>query len=73
MLVAAQNGLKSIVQVLLDYGADVNAANKKGNTPLHFAHAYGFAKLAAFLMKNGADDSLQNVDGLTCYEGLSIN
>ena len=71
MLVAAQNGLKGMAKVLLNAGADLNCVNSKGNTALHFCFAYGFAKLAAFLMKNGADDNIRNHEGMLCYDGLS--
>ena len=31
----------------------------------------GFDELAEYLQSKGADDSLRNADGLTCYEGLN--
>jgi hypothetical protein len=34
--------------------------------------AYGFEDLATYLMSKGADDSLKNGSGLTCYEGLTL-
>lgn len=39
---------------------------------LHYAYAYGFEDMATYMMEKGADDSLVNADGLTCYEGLSL-
>ena len=72
LLVAAQNGLKGMAKIILLADADINASNSKLNTALHFCHAYGFVKLATFLMKQGADDTIQNIEGLTCYEGLSM-
>jgi hypothetical protein len=42
-----------------------------GQTVLHYAFAYGFEELARYLMDKGADDSLKNGSGLTCYEGLT--
>lgn len=42
----------------------------KGQTALHFAHAFRYQEVADFLVKNGADDALLNDFGLTCYEGL---
>ena len=29
-------------------------------------------ELAEYLISKGADDSILNADGLTCYEGLSM-
>ena len=45
--------------------------NLNGNTILHYAYEYKFEELAEYLKEKGADDSLLNADGLTCYEGLS--
>ena len=39
---------------------------------LHYAQAYGFEELFDYFMSKGADDSLKNSDGLTCYEGLGM-
>jgi hypothetical protein len=44
--------------------------NLNGETVLHFAYAYGFDELGDYLKTKGADDSILNIDGLTCYEGL---
>ena len=42
-----------------------------GCTALHYAHAYGHgATLGEYLVSKGADDSVTNQEGLTCYEGL---
>ena len=38
---------------------------------LHYAYAYGFEDLAQYFVVKGADDSLKNGSGLTCYEGLT--
>lgn len=51
-------------------GADLNKVNLNGETVLHFAYAYGFDELGDYLKTKGADDSILNIDGLTCYEGL---
>lgn len=42
-----------------------------GQTALHFCFAYHFEELGQYLLSKGADDSILNADGLTCYEGLS--
>ena len=52
------------------YGADVNAANNKRNTALHFAVQYGFDALADFLVEKGANRDARNDDGRTPHEGL---
>lgn len=40
-------------------------------TALHYAYSYGFESLGEYLISKGADDSITNADGLTCYEGLN--
>ena len=42
-----------------------------GNTVLHYCYFYNFEELAEYLKSHGADDSLLNSDGLTCYEGIN--
>ena len=47
--------LQSCAQVLLDHGAQVNAATKKGVTVLHYVAERGKLQLVEFLLENGAD------------------
>ena len=53
-------------------GADINKQNLSGETVLHYVYAYGFEELGEYLKSKGADDTLTNIDGLTCYEGLHV-
>jgi ankyrin repeat protein len=71
LIVACQNGLEDIVQLLLRFGADPNISNNKGNTCLHYCFAYGFTTLSDILIRSGADEFKVNREGLTCYEGLT--
>ena len=53
--VACQNGSKKIARVALRFGADINAVNHAGNTPLYFAMKYGFGNtLGQWLIGKGA-------------------
>eukprot|EP01028_Stygiella_incarcerata_P011069 TRINITY_DN607_c0_g1_i1.p2 TRINITY_DN607_c0_g1~~TRINITY_DN607_c0_g1_i1.p2 ORF type:complete len:395 (+),score=125.73 TRINITY_DN607_c0_g1_i1:1694-2878(+) len=70
LIIAAQNGHKAMMKLCLRKKADINAQNKKGQTPLHFAFAYGYSDLGEWLLSKGADDTIRNMSGLTCYEGL---
>lgn len=70
LLLAAQQGSKRMCKFLLRRGANMNAQNLAGNTVLHFCFTYSHTELGKYLMDRGADDSILNVDGLTCYEGL---
>ena len=71
--IAVQNGNKRIAKLCLRRGANINISTNNGQTVLHYAYAYGFESLADYLKSKGADDTILNVDGLTCYEGLSLN
>ncbi|KAF1332103.1 Acyl-coa-binding domain-containing protein 2, partial [Globisporangium splendens] len=52
--------------------ANVNHRNAQGNTPLHFAMAYDAdGTLGEYLIARGADDTIENVFGLTPYDGLT--
>lgn len=69
--ISAQNGHKRVAKLLLRNGAAINTQNSHGQTVLHFAFAYNFTDLGEYLVSKGADDSLLNESGLTCYEGLN--
>ncbi len=52
----------STVEALLEHGADINARDNNGNTPLHYAND---GNTTRFLIKNGADYQLKNNHGQT--------
>jgi len=69
--VACQNGHKRSAKAVLRRGADINARNYRGNTPLHFCFTYGYGDtLGEYLISKGADPTIRNNDGVTCYEGI---
>jgi ankyrin repeat protein len=71
LIVASQNGLKRMAKLALRRGCDIDARNLKGNTALHFCHAYGYgAGLGAYLVDKGADESARNLAGFLPHEGL---
>lgn len=71
LLLAAQQGSKRMVKFLLRRGANLDWQNTSGNTAMHYCYAYNNASLGDYLKTRGANDGLLNVDGMTCYEGLS--
>ncbi len=74
LLVAAQQGNKRMIKMLLRRRAEINAQNGNGSSVLHFCFQHGRHKLAEYLKSKGADDTLVNSQGITCYEaGLSEN
>jgi hypothetical protein len=65
---AAYYGDLEMVQVLLDYGVDVNAQNGIGDTPLDYASSNGHrndAGVARLLIAHGADPNSRNMGGFT--------
>jgi len=71
LLVAVQNGHRKMIDFLIRRKCNVNHTNINGNSPLHFALAYDkTGQIAEFLIEKGADDTIENNHGLTCYDGL---
>lgn len=58
------------LQALITAGADVNAKNSRGNTPLHGAVISGRPKLVDFLLAAGADVNARNTFGETPMHGI---
>lgn len=71
LLYACQNGNAKIAKFLANKGANLNHQNKQGQTAAHYAIAYQFFDLSAWLFENGADDTIENKFGLTPYDGLN--
>ena len=70
LAVACQNGHKRLTRAMLKRGADINAQNRRGQSPLHYCFAFGHLELGDYLISKGADDTATNCYGLTAYEGL---
>lgn len=69
LILAAQQGSKRLCKLLLRRGANINRQNAiSGNTCLHFCYAFSHKELAKYLISKGADDTILNAAGFTCYE-----
>ncbi|CAK4608446.1 unnamed protein product [Aphanomyces euteiches] len=74
LILAAQNNLLKVAQFLVSKGANPNHQNKQGQTAGHYAMAYNFFDLGAWLLdpdKGGGRDDLANIYGLSAYDGLN--
>ena len=54
-----------LVQLLIKHKAQIDAKNKHGNTPLHFAAFHGHADIAEYLLDNKASIESTNNNGNT--------
>jgi ankyrin repeat protein len=50
-----------MASLILDYGADINAENKKGTTALDYCDNYHFDKLGDWFVQNGGDNGPTNI------------
>ena len=57
---AVRNGHVKIASLLLKYGAMWDQADSSGNSPLHYAAAYGWQSCMELLIKTGADINAEN-------------
>ncbi len=55
----------SVLRLLLERGADVNARIRDGRTSLHAASVYGVLEAVRLLLEHGADVEVKNNDGKT--------
>jgi ankyrin repeat protein len=66
---ASDNESPEVITVLLDAGANVNARNDSGGTPLHMAAKYNEnPEVIIVLLDAGADGTAVNEDGLTPFD-----
>lgn len=70
---AAVKGQASIMRMLLEARAPVDACDDPGNTPLHYACERGGARVAWLLLEGGADAVAKNNFGRTPRHFVGIN
>jgi ankyrin repeat protein len=66
--IAAGRGALDDMEVLMDAGANVNAAGDLGNTPLHDAALLGQTQAALLLLRRGARTDIRNEFGETAAD-----
>ncbi|KAK4210099.1 ankyrin repeat-containing domain protein [Rhypophila decipiens] len=65
LIEAARRGYTEVVQVLFDYGVDINASDKMGQTALHHAAAKGHTTIVQQLLTYGAKVNCVNLQHQT--------
>mmetsp|Transcript_17158 Transcript_17158/g.38603 ORF Transcript_17158/g.38603 Transcript_17158/m.38603 type:complete len:299 (+) Transcript_17158:87-983(+) len=71
LTIACQNGNKRVAKGVLRRGANINARNHRGNTPLHYCYHYGYGdSLGQYLMSKGADADARNNAGRAVEQGI---
>lgn len=69
---AAAGGNRKMVELLVGKGASINAINKDGKSPLHYAASKGYNTIVKILLECHADVTLQS-KGLTARDMASKN
>ena len=70
---AAGRGYMGVVRLLIESGAEKNAASDSGKTALHYAALNGHLEVAQFLLDVGADQRAKYVDGRTTWRLKSVD
>jgi ankyrin repeat protein len=73
LVTAIRNGDDSAIRKLLDGGADVNARDVAGNTPLILAAFYAGPECVELLLKRGAEVNAANKAGVTAMIRAATN
>lgn len=63
LYVAAECGNDPCVNILADFGAQLDIGDLRGTRPLHVAAAYGYVKVLRTLVDRGADGMTPNDEG----------
>ena len=65
LMIAADKGDKPMVELLLHYGADLNAKNDDGEVALHYAALDGYTDIVQILLDHNADVNVKSEIGMT--------
>ena len=62
LVIAARENAQATVRALIERGADLNQTSANGTTPLVAAILNGHNDLASYLLDEGADPNIYNLD-----------
>ena len=71
LIISASKGKFDLMKILINYGANVNASLKNGNSSLHFAVQKENFDMVKLLVDNNAIVDIQRNDGLTPLMGAA--
>jgi ankyrin repeat protein len=69
---ACAEGHTKVAELLMDRGANINALNKEGRTPLIIAAAFGKRDAVALLLKRKADRGVKDKDNKTAFDYAQV-
>ena len=72
LAMAAAFGKTDVAIALIEGGADLDARNKDGTTPLHSASFLCYPDIVQALVDKGADKNVRNNSGSTPLEGVEL-
>jgi hypothetical protein len=67
-----ENGINEIAELLRLYPEVINYTDAEGNTPLILSAAFGKFNMTYFLIENGADLTIRNMNGKNFIDRLPI-
>ncbi|KAG6830830.1 hypothetical protein H0H92_014482 [Tricholoma furcatifolium] len=66
--IASAKGNEELVRMFCDLGADVDLPDNRGDSPLHFASAWGHIPVVQLLIERGCQFASRNNDGFTASD-----
>ena len=74
LVIAARHNSVNVARILIDGGADINAKDRIGATPLHWAARANSLDIARLLIDKGADiEAKNNRDGTPLHWATRVN
>ncbi|KAI8615151.1 ankyrin repeat-containing domain protein [Chytriomyces sp. MP71] len=67
LVIAVQRNARDLIELLIRYGADLNASNMMKATALHIAATVGTRELCELLLQNKANTEMYNSSGYTPF------